>query len=170
MIRSAGPGDLAAIQEIYNEAIINTTAVYDYKPYTMAARTLWYEDKVNAGLPVLVYEEGNLVVGFATFGPFRAKPAYKYTIEHSVYVHNKHRGKHIGTILMQELIKLANAQGYATMVAGIDASNLGSRTMHEKMGFCFSGTIHKAGYKFGRWLDLSFYQYKLAGPDKPTEE
>ncbi len=170
MIRDARPEDLAAIQEIYNEAIVNTTAVYDYKPYTMAARLAWYEEKRKAGLPVLVFEENNLVNGFATFGPFRAKPAYKYTIEHSVYVHNQHQGKGIGTRLMQELIKLANAKGYATMIAGIDAGNLGSRAMHEKMGFILAGTICKAGYKFGRWLDLSLYQYELAGPANPVEE
>jgi phosphinothricin acetyltransferase len=170
MIRYAEYGDLPAILVIYNEAILNTTAVYDYKPHTIEDRTSWYEKKVNDGFPVLVFEENSLIVGFATFGPFRAWPAYKYTIEHSVYVHKNHRGKHIGTALMQELIKIADANGYATMVAGIDASNENSRLMHEQLGFSQSGVIRKAGYKFGKWLDLMFYQYQLQGPETPIDE
>jgi phosphinothricin acetyltransferase len=170
MIRYAEHGDLTAILEIYNEAIVNTTAVYDYKPHTLADRTSWYEKKISDGFPVLVFEENNVVVGFATFGPFRAWPAYKYTIEHSVYVHKSHRGKHLGTALLQELIAIANTRGYSTMVAGIDASNEGSKLMHEKLGFIPSGIIRKAGYKFGKWLDLAFYQYQLQGPETPIEE
>ncbi|BBB89477.1 MAG TPA: N-acetyltransferase family protein [Methylomusa anaerophila] len=170
MIRYARHDDLHTIMEIYNDAIVNTTAVYHYKPQTIEDRISWYEQKVRDGFPVLVFEENNLVVGFATYGPFRAWPAYKYTIEHSVYVHKNHRGKHIGTKLMRELIKIADERGFATLVAGIDASNEGSRFMHEKLGFRYSGTIQKAGYKFGKWLDLSFYQYELRGPDIPLEE
>lgn len=170
MIRYAELSDLVAVLEIYNEAILNTTAVYDYKPHTIEDRTSWYEKKVSDGLPVLVFEENNLVVGFATFGPFRDFPAYKYTIEHSVYVNRNRRGKQIGTALLKELIKIANAKGYATMIAGIDAGNVGSRVMHKKLGFCQCGTIRKVGYKFGKWLDLSFYQYQLQGPEKPRGE
>lgn len=170
MIRFADRGDLAAILEIYNQAILNTTAVYDYKPHTLEDRTAWFEKKVGDGLPVLVCEEDNRVVGFATFGPFRAWPAYKYTIEHSVYVHQHHRGRHIGTALLRELIRIADERGYATMVAGIDAGNEGSILLHEKLGFSRCGTIRKAGYKFGRWLDLRLYQRELRGPDKPTDE
>ena len=170
MIRHAKPDDLTSILEIYNEAILNTTAVYDYKPHTMEERTAWYEKKVSDGFPVLVFAENNVVVGFAAFGPFRIWSAYKYTIEHSIYVQKSHRGKHIGTALLKELLKIANAQGYATMVAGIDASNEGSRIMHEKLGFSYSGTLQRVGYKFGKWLDLSLYQYQLQGPETPIEE
>lgn len=170
MIRCAKPNDLNSILEIYNEAILNTTAVYDYKPHTIEDRISWHKDKMSNGFPILVFEVSNLVVGFSTFGPFRAWPAYKYTIEHSVYVQESHQGKHIGTALLKELIKIANAKGYATMVAGIDASNEVSRMMHEKLGFNHCGTIQRAGYKFGKWLDLSFYQHQLKGPEKPIEE
>lgn len=170
MIRAAEPGDLFAILDIYNEAILNTTAVYHYKPHTIEDRRSWYENKISDGFPVLVFEENGLIAGFATFGPFRAWPAYKYTVEHSVYVHKDHRGKHIGTALLQKLIDMANAKGYATLVAGIDASNAASKVLHEKLGFSESGVIRKAGYKFGKWLDLNFYQYQLRGPERPTEE
>lgn len=170
MICYAERVDLAAILEIYNEAILKTTAVYDYSPHTLEDRILWYEKKLADGFPVLVFKEDNIVVGFATYGPFRAWPAYKYTIEHSVYVHKNHRGKHIGTALLRELIKTADEKGYATMVAGIDAGNEESKLMHEKLGFIKAGTISKAGYKFGKWLDLTFYQYALQGPQVPTED
>ncbi len=169
MIRHAEHKDLKAILEIYNDAILHTTAVYDYNPHTMEDRTSWYENKMRDGFPILVFEENGVVIGFATFGPFRNWPAYKYTIEHSVYVHKDHRGKHIGTRLLQELIKVADKKGYATMVAGIDSSNAGSILLHETLGFVYSGTIRKAGYKFGKWLDLIFYQYELQGPETPTE-
>lgn len=170
MIRYAQPGDLSAILEIYNDAILNTTAVYDYKPHTIEDRLSWYEKKVSDGFPMLVFEENNLVIGFATYGPFRAWPAYKYTIEHSVYVHKDHRAKRVGTRLLEQLIKIANDREYATMVAGIDSSNEGSRVMHEKLAFINCGTIQKVGYKFGKWLDLTFYQYELRGPLRPKEE
>jgi len=170
MIRYANYNDLAAILDIYNDAILNTTAVYDYKPHTIEDRISWYEKKTHDGFPVWVCEQNNQVVGFATFGPFRAWPAYKYTIEHSVYVHKEYRGKQIGTNLLHELITFANTKGYATLVAGIDDSNEGSKLMHEKFGFTKSGVIEKAGYKFGKWLDLAFYQYQLQGPNAPIDE
>jgi L-amino acid N-acyltransferase len=170
MIRLAERSDVNAILEIYNEAIINTTAIYDYKPHTIEDRLAWYDKKVQAGVPILVFEENQSVIGFATFGPFRAWPAYQYTVEHSVYVHKKHRGKGIGTKLMGELMGILNERGYAILVAGIDGNNEGSRLMHERLGFTYSGTIRKAGYKFGRWLDLCFYQYELRGPLNPTED
>jgi L-amino acid N-acyltransferase YncA len=170
VIRYAQSADLGAILDIYNDAILNTTSVYYYKPHTIEGRLSWYEKKVKDGFPVLVFEENNHVIGFATFGPFRAGPAYKYTVEHSVYVHKDHRGKGVGTRLMIDLIKIANERGYATMVAGIDSSNEVSRVMHENLGFTNFGTVKRVGYKFGKWLNVTFYQYELRGPTTPKEE
>lgn len=170
MIREASEKDLEDILEIYNDAIVNTTAIYTYKPETLEEKKQWYEKKKQGGYPLLVFEEDNRVVGFATFGPFRAWPAYKYTIEHSIYVHKDYRNHGIATKLMKEIIKIANEREYATLVAGIDANNKGSIKMHEKMGFKYSGTVTKAGFKFGKWLDLAFYQLNLVGPKVPTEE
>lgn len=169
MIREAREDDLMDILEIYNEAILNTTSVYDYKAHSIYGRKQWYEKKKQGGYPVLVFEENNKVIGFGTFGPFRAWPAYKYTIEHSVYVHSRHRNKGIGTALVKEIVRIANEREFATLVAGIDESNEKSIKMHQKLGFKYSGTINKAGFKFGRWLNLAFYQLELKGPKSPIE-
>ena len=169
MIQEATEKDLPEILDIYNDAILNTTAIYDYKVHTLVDRQQWYEKKVLDGYPLFVFEENSKVVAFATFGPFRAWPAYKYTVEHSVYVHKDYRNKGIGTKLMREIIKTADERGFATLVAGIDAANESSIKMHEKMGFRFLGVIKKAGFKFGGWLDLAFYQLELTGPRMPVD-
>jgi phosphinothricin acetyltransferase len=169
MIRQAAENDLSKILDIYNDAILNTTAVYTYNVQTLEERMLWFHKKNEDGFPVLVFEENNTVVGFATFGPFRAWPAYKYTIEHSVYVHNDCRRHGIGTELIKEIIKIADERKFMTLVAGIDAFNENSLKMHERLGFTYSGSIKKAGFKFGKWLDLVFYQKNLSGPENPMD-
>lgn len=123
MIREATEKDLMDILHIYNDAILHSTAVYAYKPQTLESRKQWYEQKMEDGYPILVCEQDNKVAGFATFGPFRAWAAYKYTIEHSVYVNREYRKKGIGTSLMIELIAIAKEREYMTLVAGIDAAN-----------------------------------------------
>ena len=170
MIRYAQAADLGAILDIFNDAILDTTSVYYYEPRTIEDMLLWYEKKVRDGFPVLVFEENNHVAGFGTFGPFRDRPAYKYTVEHSVYVHRDHRGRGVGTRLMIDLMRIANEREYATMVAGIDSSSEISRSMHENLGFTNCGTVKRVGYKFGKWLDVTFYQYELQGPTRPKEE
>ena len=170
MVRQATEKDLMDILEIYNDAILNTTAIYDYKAHTLEDRIQWYEKRKQDGHPLLVFEKNDKVVAFATFGPFRAYPAFKYTIEHSIYVHKDYRNLGIGKILLKELIDIASADEYATIVACIDSLNENSIKIHEKFGFKYSGTITKAGYKFGKWLDLVFYQLDLTGPKIPLEE
>lgn len=170
MIREATEKDLKDILAIYNDALLHTTAVYAYQPQTLEYRQVWYEQKIREGYPILVCEQDNKVVGFATFGPFRAWPAYKYSIEHSVYVDKEYRKKGIATSLMKELIAVAKEREYMTLIAGIDAANEKSIAMHKNFGFVHAGTIQKAGYKFDRWLDLAFYQLELNGPKSPVEE
>lgn len=158
-----------AILEILNEAILNSTALYDYKPRSLESMVEWFNVKEAGGFPVIgVLEEGQLL-GFASYGAFRAWPAYKYSVEHSVYVHKDHRGKGVGLLLMQELIAAARQQEYHVMVGGIDLTNHGSIALHEKLGFTHAGTIRQAGFKFGRWLDLGFYQLILETPENPVD-
>ena len=160
----------AAIVDILNDAIVHTTAVYDYRPRSLETMEPWFRAKASGGYPVLGAVSGSgELLGFATYGPFRARPAYKYSVEHSVYVHRDHRGQGIGTGLMRRLIATAREQQYHVMVGGIDVANSGSIALHERLGFVHAGTIRQAGFKFGRWLDLAFYQLTLPTPDEPVD-
>ncbi|MFB3167262.1 N-acetyltransferase family protein [Neobacillus sp. 179-C4.2 HS] len=170
MIRFAQEKDLQHILDIYNDAVLHTTAVYTYKAQTLESREIWFKQKMDEGYPVVVYELDNKVVGFATFGPFRPWPAYKYSIEHSIYVDSNYQRKGIASSLLKEIISIANEREYKTLIGGIDAANDKSIAMHEKFGFVHAGTIINAGYKFNTWLDLAFYQLNLDGPNKPIED
>ena len=156
--------------DLLNEAIVNSTALYDYKPRLPESMVAWFRAKEAGRYPVIgaVAKDGQLL-GFATYGAFRAWPAYKYSVEHSVYVHKDHRGKGIGLALMKQLIDAATDQQYHVMVGGIDLANRGSIAFHEQLGFSHAGTIKHAGFKFGRWLDLAFYQLILETPDEPID-
>ncbi len=169
MIRRAEYNDVAAMLEIYNDAILNTTSIFVYHALTLEDYIDWFEGKARDGYPVLVYIEDQQVAGFATYGTFRRYSAYKYTIEHSVYVHKDHRRKNIGTKLLQAIREIAEEKGYATMVGAVTSANEASRLLHIDLGFSHAGTIHRAGYKFGKWLDLDFYEYPLKGPETPTD-
>jgi L-amino acid N-acyltransferase YncA len=158
------------VLDILNEAIVNSTAVYDYKPRATESMVAWFHAKQAGRYPVIgaIAEDGRLL-GFASYGSFRAWPAYKYSVEHSVYVHKDHRGKGIGLALMRELIEAAQKQQYHVMIGGIDLANRGSIALHEKLGFFHAGTVQHAGFKFGRWLDLAFYQLILKVPEAPVD-
>jgi L-amino acid N-acyltransferase YncA len=158
-----------AILDILNDAIVNSTSLYDYDPRGPETMVGWFKAKDAGRFPVIGAVERERLVGFASYGTFRAWPAYKYTVEHSVYVHREHRGKGIGTALMKRLIDAAREQQYHVIVGGIDADNRHSIAMHEKLGFVHSGTVRHAGYKFGRWLDLAFYQLLLETPERPLD-
>jgi L-amino acid N-acyltransferase YncA len=159
-----------AILAIFNDAIANSTALYDYKLRTPESMDSWFKAKAASRFPVLgaVNDAGQLL-GFATYGTFRDRPAYKYSIEHSVYVSKDHRGKGVGLALMRQLIAAAVEQEYHAMIGGIDAANAASIALHEKLGFVHAGTIRHAGFKFGRWLDLAFYQLLLETPRNPVD-
>ncbi len=153
-----------------NDAIATSTALYDYKPRTIDSMAPWFAAKSAGNFPVVgaEQEEGTLL-GFATYGAFRAWPAYKYSVEHSVYVRSRDRGKGIGGLLMTELIERATAQDYHVMIGGIDAQNSTSVALHERLGFTHAGTLKQVGFKFGRWLDLAFYQLILRTPADPRD-
>lgn len=160
----------SAILEILNEAIVHSTALYDYVPRPPESMAAWFAAKRAGGFPVVGAADGaGCLLGFASWGTFRAFPAFKYTVEHSVYVHHAHRGRGLGPLLMRELIRRARQAQLHVLVGCIDASNTGSIAMHEKLGFVHSGTIRHAGFKFGRWLDAAFYQLNLDTPAEPRD-
>jgi phosphinothricin acetyltransferase len=159
-----------AILAILNEAIVTSTALYDYKPRTPENMVAWFATKRANGFPVIGAEdESGKLLGFASYGAFRAFPAYKYTVEHSVYVDSGHRGAGLGRTLMEAIIAEAIARDVHVMVGAIDAANAGSIGLHERLGFEHSGTVRQAGFKFGRWLDVAFYQRILATPLNPID-
>ena len=162
--------DSQAILAIFNDAIIHSTALYEYELRTPEVMAQWFADKRAHDFPVLgAFDSENQLLGFATYGVFRSKPAYKYTVEHSVYVHKEHRGKKVGKLLLTQLIEQAKAQDYHCMVGAIDAANAVSIHLHEQLGFSYGGTIREAGFKFGEWLDLVFYQLLLETPQNPVD-
>lgn len=160
----------AAILAIFNEAIANSTALYDYKLRTPADMTTWFEGKAKKNYPVIgVENDAGELMGFASYGQFRERPAYKYTVEHSIYVDTRFRRQGLGTVLLKEIIGAARKQDYHVLIGGIDASNAVSIKLHESLGFRHCGTVQQSGFKFGRWLDLALYQLILATPATPVD-
>lgn len=158
-----------AILDIFNDAILTSTALYDYKPRHIDSMTPWFASKLTNNFPVIGLEdEQGVLLGFASYGTFRAWPAYKYSVEHSIYIHKDHRGKGLGKVLLMALIDAARERDVHTLIGAIDATNGGSIALHEKNGFSHTGTFRQAAFKFDRWLDLAFYQLILATPSKPV--
>jgi len=157
-VREAQAADLEAILAIYNDAVIHTTATYDYEPRSMDAQRQWFEAKRAHDFPVLVGLDADVVAGFASYGPFRPWAAYLYTVENSVYVAPEKRSRGIGTAILGPLIEIARSRGFHAMVAGIDATNAASLKLHAKLGFEKVAHFRQVGWKFERWLDLVFLQ------------
>ena len=161
IIRPYEVRDTQAILDIINFNIINSTALYDYNIRTFEQQKSILEDKLSKGFPVIVAEIDGELVGFGMYSEFRFREAYKFTVEHSVYVNQHFHGKGIGKILLQELIRLAKDQKLHTMIAVIDEENQSSIEFHEKFGFKTVGVIKESGYKFDRWLHSVFMQLIL---------
>jgi L-amino acid N-acyltransferase YncA len=168
-IRPATERDLQEILRIYNHAVEHTTAVFEYRPHTIEMRREWFRAKQAASLPVLVAGEADVVSGFATYGPFRAWPAYKYSVEHSVYVDPAVHRQGIGSALVRAVLDEARARDVHVVMAGITSDNGVSLRLHERLGFKEVAHIPEVGFKFGRWLDLKFLQIVFDTPRTPTE-
>ncbi|MBR0796897.1 N-acetyltransferase [Bradyrhizobium jicamae] len=163
-IRPATAQDIPAITAIYNEAVANSNAVWTEKQDTEADRLAWLTARQALGYPVLVAAEGSIVLGYGTFGDFRAWPGYRYSVEHSVYIHTDHRGRRLGRIIVEELIAAATVLGKHVLIAGIDGGNQASLRLHASLGFVEVARMPEIGRKFGRWLDLVFMQRVLDAP------
>ncbi|MFN8049580.1 MAG: N-acetyltransferase family protein [Ancrocorticia sp.] len=169
-IRHATFDDLEAILEIYNDAVINTVAIWNEQTVDLQDRREWLIQHQDYGYPVLVgVDDNDDVLGYATFGDWRPWEGYRHSVEHSVYVRSDRRGGGIGKRLMRELIDCARTTGKHVMVAGIEASNEGSIRLHKKLGFQEIGTLREVGSKFGRWLDLTFMQLILDDAANPGD-
>ena len=170
-IRDANVNDVEGIAAIYNDAVQNTTAIWNEVVVDIANRTKWLNDRQQAGYPVLVaIGDDGAVLGYASFGDWRAFDGYRHTVEHSVYVSKQQRGAGIGKALMMALIDRARSAGKHVMVAGIEAGNVTSIQLHQRLGFEQVGMLKEVGTKFGGWLDLAFLQLTLdqrTVPDEP---
>lgn len=153
--------DTQAILDIINHNILHSTALYDYKIRSYEQQKNILEEKISKNFPVIVAECNGKVVGFGMYSEFRFREAYKFTVEHSVYVNENFHGKGIGKLMLQELISLARQQKLHTMIAVIDSENQSSVEFHEKFGFKTVGIIKESGFKFDRWLDSVFMQLIL---------
>jgi len=161
-VRAARQGDLGQILGIYNEVIRNSTAVYSEEEFTPSRGEQWFAAKADQGFPLIVAESNAEVVGFGTFGEFRAWPCYRYTVEHSLHVRADRRGQGIGRVLLEELLERAASMHKHVMIAGIDADNAVSIGLHRSLGFTQAGRFREVGFKFGRWLDLVVLEFRLA--------
>lgn len=161
IIREYQKSDAAAILDIINYNILNATALYDYTIRSLEQQESILESKIQSGFPVIVAENNGEVVGFGMYSEFRFREAYKFTVEHSVYVNQTNQGLGIGKLLLTELILLAKKQGLHTMIGVIDAENQNSIDFHHQFGFKTVGIIKESGFKFGRWLDSVFVQLIL---------
>jgi L-amino acid N-acyltransferase YncA len=161
-IKVTSAADLAAITEIYQHAVLFGTATFELVPPDRAEMTRRFEALASGGFPYLVAAQGGSPVGYAYAGPYRPRPAYRFTVENSVYLAPSVQHRGIGTALLRKLIAEAEARGYRQMIAVIgDSANAGSIGVHTKTGFGMIGTHTNVGFKFGRWLDTVMMQRAL---------
>jgi phosphinothricin acetyltransferase len=160
-----GREHLERIRAIYNHEIRHSTAIYEYEPRSAETMAAWWAAKQKDGLPVLGIEaEPGMLAGFASWGPFRVFPAYRQTVEHSVYVDTRFRGCGMGRALLEAVVEEARGRDLHTLVGVIDATNTASIALHRRVGFTHCGTVREAGFKFGRWLDVDYWQLLLSAP------
>ena len=158
-IRPATRDDLPGILEIYNDAVLNTTATYDYEPRTLEHRTQWFEERQRDNYPIFVaVNEGGQVTGWSALNPFHTRFGYRFTSENSVYVAASHRGQGIGKLLLAPLVEAARTRGLHAIIAVIDADNEASIRLHAAYGFEKVGHFKQTGFKFGRWLDVVYME------------
>jgi L-amino acid N-acyltransferase YncA len=160
-IRQATEKDLEAILEIVNYNILNTNSIYDYESRTLSQQKAIFDEKLKANFPLIVIEIDSEIAGFGTYGTFRFKEGYKFTVEHSVYISVNYQGKGFGKLLLAELIELAKKQKLHTMIAVIDAENQSSVEFHKQFGFETVGVLKESAFKFDKWLDTVFMQLIL---------
>ena len=162
IIRDATETDLPALRDIFNDAVLNTTAIWMDNVVDLANRQAWFAARAQQGYPILVAENADgEVVGYASFGDWRPFDGFCHTVEHSVYIRADQRGKGLGPQLLTALIERAKACDKHVMVAAIESGNAASIGLHQRLGFTITGQMPQVGCKFGRWLDLTFMQLIL---------
>ncbi len=168
VVRLATIDDAEAIRRVYNHEVEHTTHTFDLVPRTLESQRAWLRDRAGA-LGVLVAELDGRVIGFSSLSEYRPRAAYRTSVESSVYVEEALRGRGVGRRLMRDLIYLAQARGFHTMIARIAGGHRASVHLHEAVGFTVVGTEREVGRKFGGWLDAVVMQRMLAADKAPPQ-
>jgi phosphinothricin acetyltransferase len=169
LIRNVTPADIPSITAIYDHAVRHGTATFEIEPPDQAEMTRRMEALVGGGFPYLVAEEDGAVAGYAYAGPYRARVAYRFTVEDSIYLVPDRQRRGTGGQLLAALIAQSEKRGFRQMVAVIgDSANAGSVAVHQRAGFTMTGTLRAVGFKFGRWLDTVLMQRALGAGDTTT--
>ena len=161
--RLATIDDAEAIRTIYNREVTGSTVTFDLVPRSLEAQQAWIEAHSGAHPAIVVVDDDveATVIGFGSLSPYRSRPAYSTTVEDSVYVHHDHRGRAIGKLVLDELVRLATVHGFHSMMARIVGGHEASIRLHESCGFALVGVEREVGRKFGRWLDVALMQRLL---------
>jgi L-amino acid N-acyltransferase YncA len=169
IIRPATPEDIAAITRIYADAVVNGTASFEIEPPDEAEMTRRQVALLKTGYPYLTAEIEGVVAGYAYAGPYRARPAYKWSVEDSIYVAPAMHRQGIGGLLLARLVAEGTQRGFRQMIAVIgDSAQIGSIAVHERAGFNHIGTLRSVGFKHGKWLDTVLMQRALGQGDATT--
>jgi L-amino acid N-acyltransferase YncA len=169
-VRPATRADIPGILEIYNDAVLTTTATYDYEPRPLRHRVQWFEDHEKAKLPMFVAEDADgKVVGWSSLSKYHDRMGYRFTVENSIYVAANARGRGVGKLLLAPLVESARELGLRAIIAVIDATNEVSVRLHAGFGFVEVGRFPKVGFKFGRWLDVVYMELLLPEPAGTTQ-
>lgn len=160
LIRSATPADAAATAAIYNEEVAHSTVTFDLVPRSVDEQAAWLDARSGV-LGVVVAERDGAVAGFASLSAYRDRPAYRTTVEDSVYVHRDHRGAGVGKALLTEIVAVAAGRGFHSVMARIVGHHDTSIHLHRSVGFELVGVEREVGRKFGRWLDVVVMEHLL---------
>lgn len=168
-LRLARRDDVPAILAIYNDAVLHTTATYDYEPRTLEQRLAWFDDHVRDDLPIIVATDAaGGVVGWSSLSRYHHKPGYRFTVENSIYVAGGHQGRGLGARLLAPLIDAARRRELRAIIAVIDSGNEASLRLHARFGFEQVGHFREIGFKFGRWLDVVYLELLVGLPQPPV--
>ncbi|MBA3699188.1 MAG: N-acetyltransferase [Planctomycetes bacterium] len=159
-IRPATTDVLNTINAIYTHSVLHSTATYQTEPSTDAERALWFAAH-GPQHPVIVAELDGRVVGWGSLSPFHARAAFARTVEESLYIHQDFHRRGIGKAILVELLKRAKDLGHHRVIAAISGDQEPSLALHESMGFTERGRLTEVGFKFDRWLDLVYLEYRL---------
>lgn len=160
-IRTVTLNDATAIADIYNPYILNTVITFEETPVTPEEISARISSVLNLGLPYLVAEQDNKIIGYAYAGLWRTRSAYRHTVETSIYMDQQQTGKGIGLPLYKALLERIKELDIHVVLGGITLPNPVSVGLHEKLGFKKVAHFTEVGYKFGQWLDVGFWQLNL---------